>query len=68
MLVERRAQKAHETERPSWLELERVIGLVEAARFRNVSVDTLKRNYADKIVELSPRRRGMKLRHALGIE
>jgi hypothetical protein len=55
-------------EKPSWIELERVVPLAEAARLKSVSVDTVKRRYADKIINLSPRRRGMKLKHALGLE
>jgi len=50
---------------PSWLELERIITLQEACRLKSVSLDTLKRRYADKIIHLSPRRRGMRLRDAL---
>ena len=52
----------------SWVELERVVPLPEAARLRSISVDTLKRRYAHLIVNLSPRRRGMKLKHALCLE
>jgi hypothetical protein len=50
------------------VELERVIPLPEAARLLSVSVDTLKRRYAHLIINLSPRRRGMRLKHALRIE
>jgi hypothetical protein len=55
------------TELPSWLELERVLPLEEVARITDLSRDTLRRHHADKIVKLSPRRCGMKLRNALSI-
>jgi hypothetical protein len=50
------------------LELERIIPLEQAAELRSTSVDTLKRRHADKIMALSPRRLGMRLRHALMLE
>jgi hypothetical protein len=62
------AQARHEAQKPTWIELESVIPLPEAARLKSVSVDTLKRRYAHLIIHLSPRRRGMKLKHALGLE
>jgi hypothetical protein len=52
---------------PSWLERERVISLTEAERLTTLSEDTLKRVHADKIIRLSPRRLGMKLRSVLAI-
>jgi hypothetical protein len=55
-------------DRPNWIELERVITLKEAAELKSISVDTLKRRYQHLIIELSPRRRGMKVKHALGLE
>jgi hypothetical protein len=55
------------TERPTWLELERVVPLPEVERITSLSHDSLKRHHKDKIVNLSPRRVGMKLRHALAI-
>jgi hypothetical protein len=51
----------------AWLELQRVVSLKEAARLTGLSIDTLKRRHADVIVDLSPRRRGMRLHHALAI-
>jgi hypothetical protein len=47
------------------LELLRIVPLEEAARLRGVSTDTLRRNYPEKILQLSPKRRGMRLRDAL---
>jgi hypothetical protein len=54
--------------KPTWVELERIVSLQQAARLKGVSVDTLKRRYAHLIINLSPRRRGMKLKHALCLE
>jgi hypothetical protein len=47
------------------LELERIVPLQQAAELQGTSVDTIKRRHRDKIIELSPRRLGMKLKHAL---
>jgi hypothetical protein len=49
----------------SWLELQRIISLTEAAHLRGVSVDTIKRQHRDQIIRLSPRRLGMRLQDAL---
>ena len=49
------------------LDLERIVPLAEAARLRSVSEDTLRRHNSDKIIQLSPRRQGMRLRDALAI-
>jgi hypothetical protein len=46
-------------------DLDRIVSLREASKLRNVSTDTLKRQFPDKIIQLSPRRRGMRLRDAL---
>jgi hypothetical protein len=47
------------------LEGERIISLSEAARLNGTSVDTLKRHHSDKIVRMSDKRVGMRLKHAL---
>jgi len=47
--------------------LERFVPLDEAARLRGISEDTLEREDPDKIVRLSERRKGMRIRHALMI-
>jgi hypothetical protein len=47
------------------LEGERIISLPEAARLNGTSVDTLKRRHSDKIVKMSDKRVGMRLKHAL---
>jgi hypothetical protein len=52
---------------PSWIELESVQKMPVVEKITSLSADTIRRNYADYIVELSPRRDGMKLKHALAI-
>ena len=52
---------------PTWLELESVRRLPEVEQITSLSVDTLKRKYPDRIIRLSDRREGMKLRDALAI-
>jgi hypothetical protein len=51
--------------KPSWLELQRIVTLAEGARLAGVSLDTLKRRHGDKIIKLSPRRRGIRIGDAL---
>jgi hypothetical protein len=50
---------------PPALELDRIISLQEAEAVSSLSVDSWKRHHADKLVELSPRRLGVRLRDAL---
>jgi hypothetical protein len=52
---------------PDWVELQRVVDLKEASRLSGLSVDSIKRHHASKIIELSPRRRGMRLGDALSL-
>ena len=53
---------------PTWLELESVKLLrPDCEEITSLSRDTIKRRYSHLIVQLSPRREGMKLRHALQI-
>jgi hypothetical protein len=47
------------------LELLRIAEMPEAARLAGVSQDTLKREHSDKIVNVSRRREGMRVAHAL---
>jgi hypothetical protein len=49
------------------LELERVCEPPEAERLSTLSWDTIERHYADKVIHLSPRRRGMKLRDVISL-
>jgi hypothetical protein len=49
----------------SKIERERIAPLTEAARLRGVSVETLLRTDPEKIIVLGPRRRGMRIKHAL---
>jgi len=50
---------------PPALELDRIISVQEAEEVSSLSVDSWKRHHADKLVELSPRRLGVRLRDAL---
>lgn len=50
---------------PAGRELDRIITLQEAEKVCSLSPDSIKRHYRDKLVELSPRRLGIRLRHAL---
>lgn len=47
------------------LELLRVAPMDEASRLAGASVDTLERHHGEKIVTISPRRRGMRVLDAL---
>jgi hypothetical protein len=49
-------------------ELDRVVSLQQAARLMGISPDTIRRRHPDKILRLSPRRQGMRLRDALLLE
>lgn len=50
---------------PSPIELNRIVPMDEASQLSSLSEDTLRREHADKIVHLSPRRDGMRIGHAL---
>jgi hypothetical protein len=52
---------------PTWLELERALPLPEVQELTGLSRDSLTRHHRDKIVQLTPRRCGMKLRDVLTI-
>lgn len=52
---------------PSWLELESIKPMSVAGKITSLSPDTLRREYSEYVVQLSPRRTGMKLRDALAI-
>ena len=58
---------------PSWLELESVLpleaesGVTSVETVTTLSADTQRREYPEFIIQLSPRRQGMKLKHALRI-
>ena len=54
-------------ELPLGLELDQIVTLQEAIRISSMSRDTWKRHHWDKVVELSPRRLGVRLRDALMI-
>jgi len=46
-------------------DLDRIITLQEAARLSSLSPDSWRRNHDDKIIDLRPRRQGVRKRHAL---
>ena len=46
-------------------ELDKIISLQEACRVSSLSVDGWKRHHASKLIKLSPRRLGVRLRDAL---
>jgi hypothetical protein len=50
---------------PAKLELDRIISLQAAEQVSSLSPESWKRNHPDKVVELSPRRFGVRLRDAL---
>jgi hypothetical protein len=52
---------------PTWLELESVKLLGEAEVITTLSRYTIERRFPKYVVKLSPRRKGMKLRHILAI-
>jgi hypothetical protein len=47
------------------IELLRIVEMEEAERLSSLSVDTLVREHADKVMKLSSRRNGMRVVHAL---
>jgi len=49
------------------VELNKVVSLRQAGEMLDLSVDTIKRRYRDRIVVLSPRRRGMRIANILKI-
>jgi hypothetical protein len=53
---------------PLELELERLVSLPAAALLMDVSEDTLERHLGKYIVNIGPKRRGMRLKHALMLE
>ena len=60
----------HQT-KPDWIDLESIIplksyiGARDAESITNLSEETIRREYAEYVVQLSPRRFGMKLRNVL---
>jgi hypothetical protein len=61
------------SDKPDWLDLESIIPLVsgkggrDAEQITGLSADSIKRHYPQFVKQLSKRRRGIKLRHALEI-
>jgi hypothetical protein len=46
-------------------ELDRIVSLEQAAELCSLSADTIKRRYPNKLIKLSPRRVGIRVRDAL---
>jgi hypothetical protein len=59
---------AVEERRPDWVELERIVTLREASELTSLSLDSLHRHHGDKIIKLTPRRDGMKLKDVLALK
>jgi hypothetical protein len=57
----------NQSDGPSWTELESVKPLSKVSEITSLSVDTIERRFSEYVVHLSPRRKGMKLKHALEI-
>jgi len=49
----------------SRLERKRIVPLQEASRLMGASVDTIMRRHPDKVIDISPRRKGMRVEDAL---
>jgi hypothetical protein len=47
------------------LELNRIVTLEQAAKLCSLSADTIQRRWPDKLIKLSPRRIGIRVRDAL---
>jgi hypothetical protein len=52
---------------PEEVELMRIVNIPEAARLAGISKNTLKARFADKIIQITPGRIGMRVRDALKI-
>ena len=52
---------------PPELELERVVTLEEAYAISSLSPDAWRDNYPDLVIQLSPKRQGIKLKHVLAV-
>jgi hypothetical protein len=52
----------------SELELSRIIPISEAVELSSISDDGWRRHHADKLIKLTPKRVGVRLRHALFID
>jgi hypothetical protein len=48
-----------------FLRLKRIASLKEVTQLTGLHIDTIKRNYRDRIIRLSPRRLGMRVEDAL---
>jgi hypothetical protein len=58
---------ADELPNPTPIELNRIVPLAEASRLSSLSVDTLRDQFPEKIVHLSPKRAGMRVGQIPGV-
>jgi hypothetical protein len=63
--TENQMSKQDESAALSAIELMRIAPMPEAAKLAGVSEKTLLRNFRDRIVKISPRRQGMRVKDAL---
>jgi hypothetical protein len=61
------ASKRRSYQLPQELELERIVTLREAYEISGLSPDAWRDNYPELIIQLSPRRQGLKLRDVLNV-
>jgi hypothetical protein len=52
---------------PPELELERIVTMTEAYELSGLSPDAWRDNYPELIIQLSPKRQGIKLKHVLNV-
>jgi hypothetical protein len=57
--------KSSELPNPTPIELNRIVPMPEASRLSSLHPDTLREQYPELIVQLSPKRQGMRVGHAL---
>jgi predicted DNA-binding transcriptional regulator AlpA len=55
----------NDTTSDDFLRLKRIASLKEVQQLTGLSRDTIKHNYRDKLIQLSPRRIGMRIEDAL---
>jgi hypothetical protein len=65
-----RKRRVYETDptKLSEIELNRIIPIRDAVELSSVSDDGWRRHHSDKLIQLTPKRVGVRLRHALFID
>jgi hypothetical protein len=64
-VTSRRAGPSLNSSKLTAIALQPIVSLKRASEISTLSEDTIRRRYPDKIVKLSPRRSGMRVRDAL---